>query len=54
VDHEMVVPAVRQHPAIRVGVMGEPEKATAEIGRQITEEAVGPLVDLIERMRAAG
>ena len=50
----MVVPAVRQHPAIRVGVMGEPEKASAEIGRQITEEAVGPLVELIERMRADG
>jgi creatinine amidohydrolase len=51
VDHEQVVPAVSQNPAIKVGVMGEPEKATAEIGRQITEEAVGPLVEMIEQMR---
>lgn len=51
VEHDLVVPSVRQHPAIKVGVMGEPAKATAEIGRQITEETVGPLVELIEQMR---
>ena len=50
VDHESVVPAVSQNRAIKVGVMGEPEKATAEIGRQITEETVQALVDLIEAM----
>ncbi len=54
VEHDLVVPAVRQHPDIKVGVMGEPEKATAEIGRQITEEAVGGLVGLINKMRSAG
>jgi creatinine amidohydrolase len=51
VKHELVVPAVRQHPAIEVGVMGEPEEASAEIGEQITEETVGPLVDLIRQMQ---
>lgn len=50
VDHPLVVPAVRQHPDIEVGVMGEPEKASAEIGREMTEEAVGALVELIEAM----
>ncbi|HCA47598.1 MAG TPA: hypothetical protein DEP45_09680 [Armatimonadetes bacterium] len=54
VDHELVVPAVKQHPAIKVGVMGEPEKATAEIGREITEETVRGLVELIEAMKAVG
>lgn len=54
VDHESVIQAVRQNPAIRVGVMGEPEKASAEIGRQITEETVAALVDLIAAMRATG
>lgn len=50
VEHEAVVPAVRQNPAIKVGVMGEPEKATAQIGQQITEETVAGLVELIEQM----
>ncbi len=54
VDHELAVPAVCQNPAIKVGVMGEPEKATAEIGRTITEETVEGLVGLIEAMEAAG
>jgi len=52
VDHELVVPAVRQNPMIKVGVMGEPEKATAEIGRAITEETVADLVALIRAMEA--
>ncbi len=53
VEHELVVPAVRQNPAIKVGVMGEPQKASAEIGRQVTEETVSALVELIEAMEAA-
>lgn len=54
VDHELVVPAVRQHPAIQVGVMGEPERATAELGRQISDEAVTSLVTLIRAMEGGG
>ena len=53
VDHELVVPAVKQHPAIKVGVMGEPETATPEIGREITEETVRGLVELIVAMKTA-
>ncbi|MGC9320515.1 MAG: creatininase family protein, partial [Armatimonadota bacterium] len=45
VDHDLVVPAIRQHPDIKVGVMGEPERASAEIGREMTEEAVSALVE---------
>ncbi|MGD9495606.1 MAG: creatininase family protein [Armatimonadota bacterium] len=51
VDHELVVPVVRQHPDIKVGVMGEPQRASAELGRQISDEAVGALVELIEAMQ---
>jgi len=54
VEHELVVPAIRQHPAIKVGVMGEPGRASAELGRQMTEEAVASLVELIEAMRGGG
>ncbi len=54
VDHELVVPAICQHPAIKGGVMGEPERATAELGRQISDEAVGSLVALIEAMGGGG
>lgn len=53
VDHELVVPAIRQHPDIKVGVMGEPERASAEIGQEMTEEAVCSLVELIEAMESA-
>ncbi len=54
VHHDSVVPAVRQNPAIRVGVIGDPQKASAEIGRQITEETVQGLVQLVETMRTQG
>ena len=54
VEHELVVPAIRQHPAIKVGVMGEPERATAALGRQISDEAVTSLVALIRAMEEWG
>lgn len=54
VEHELVVPAIRQHPAIKVGVMGEPERATAALGRQISDEAVTSLVALIRAMEESG
>lgn len=50
VEHELVVPAIRQNPAINVGVIGEPERASAELGKQISDEAVAALVELIEAM----
>ena len=53
VDHEVAVPWVRQHPAIKVGVMGEPERASAELGKQMSDEAVEGLVELIRATEAA-
>jgi len=50
VDHEDVVPRIRQNPRIKVGVMGEPEKASAELGEKMSNEAVAGLVELIRAM----
>ncbi|MFH0797524.1 MAG: creatininase family protein [Candidatus Omnitrophota bacterium] len=50
VDDEAVFPYISQHPKIKVGVMGYPERASAELGRKICEEAVGELVRLIQRL----
>lgn len=40
VDDPMVIPRLTQRPEIKVGVMGYPEKASAEIGRKAVEEIV--------------
>jgi len=40
VDDDFVVPRMTQRPDIKVGVMGNPKKATAELGRKIIEEVV--------------
>ena len=40
VDDEFVVPRMTQRPDIDVGVMGHPEKATPELGREIVEDVV--------------
>jgi len=53
VDHEDVVPWIRQNPRIKVGVMGEPEQASAELGRRMSDEAVAGLVELIRAMEQA-
>lgn len=40
VDDEFVVPRITQRPDISVGVMGHPEKASPELGRDIIRVAV--------------
>jgi len=45
VDHECVVPRMSQRPEMRVGVMGAPQKASAQKGREIVEDAVGRLAE---------
>ena len=40
VDHRYVIPKITQNPKIEVGVMGYPEKATADFGEQIFQELV--------------
>jgi len=54
-DHEMVVARMAQRPEIKVGVMGAPEKASPEKGREIVEDAVATLMKLftdLERTRS--
>lgn len=50
VDYPGVVARVSQKPEIKVGVMGHPSRATAELGRQIAEEGTKGLVKLIEAL----
>ena len=40
VDDEFVVPRMTQRPDIHVGVMGHPEKASPELGRELVEGIV--------------
>ena len=40
VDDDLVVPRMSQRPDIKVGVMGHPEKASPELGREIVEGLV--------------
>lgn len=49
-EHPFIVPRIKQHPAIEVGVMGYPERASAELGEKICNECVRGLVDLIKQM----
>jgi len=52
VDDPHVAARVTQREEIEVGVMGYPEQATAEMGRQICEEAVSGVVDLVRKIEA--
>jgi len=40
VDDKLVVPRMTQRPEIKVGVMGYPERASAELGNRIIEDVV--------------
>ncbi len=55
-DSPFVIPHARQREEIKVGVMGFPEKATAELGKKVSEEMEQGLVDyvnMIEKNRAS-
>ena len=50
IDNPHVVPRVRQRPDIRVGVMGYPEKASAEVGRKVCDEIVTGMSALVRKI----
>ena len=50
VDFPGVVAKVSQRPDIKVGVMGDPSRASVELGRKIAEEGTTGLVELIEAL----
>jgi creatinine amidohydrolase len=52
VDDEFVVPRLTQRPDIKVGVMGDPEKASGELGREIVREIVEAAAERITGLEA--
>jgi creatinine amidohydrolase/Fe(II)-dependent formamide hydrolase-like protein len=52
VDDPFVVARISQRPDVRVGVMGDPRRATAELGRELAEDIVNNLVSRIARIEA--
>lgn len=54
VDVPGVVPLISQNPRLQVGVMGEPEKASAEIGAELAADGTRRLVELIRTLEGAG
>ena len=52
VDDEMVIPRMTQRPDIKVGVMGHPEQASAELGREIVEDVVADAAAKIQAIDA--
>ncbi len=48
VEHGEVMPHIHQNPEVEVGVMGDPARASAELGARAFEEAIAGLVALIE------
>jgi len=51
-EHPLVVPVVAQNPEIEVGVMGYPERASAEFGEKVVKEAVAGLAELVAKLES--
>ena len=52
VDDKFVVPRMRQNPDIKVGVMGYPERASAEAGKQIVTKIVDEASEKIKELES--
>ena len=52
VENQYVIPHITQKPEIQVGVMGYPQRATAEFGKQVFEELVENFSALIHQLNA--
>lgn len=52
VDDPFVLARLTQRPDVRVGVMGDPRRASAELGREIAEDIVNNLVARISKVEA--
>ena len=50
VDSPFVVPRMSQRPQVKVGVMGAPEKATLQLGREIVDDAVNNLSETFSEL----
>jgi creatinine amidohydrolase/Fe(II)-dependent formamide hydrolase-like protein len=52
VDDKFVVPRMSQNPDIKVGVMGYPERASAETGKQMVTEIVDEASEKIKELES--
>ena len=50
IDHEYIIPNVRQRGEIEIGVMGFPEKATAGLGKIVSDEMAEGLMAYIDML----
>lgn len=48
VEHKYVFPYIKQDPKIKVGVMGYPEKASAEYGEKVCKDMVKNVSDFVK------
>jgi len=53
VDDPFVVARLSQRPEIQVGVMGDPQRASVELGRQVAADIVNNLADRIAKIDAS-
>jgi creatinine amidohydrolase len=53
IDDPKIIPHINQRPDMKVGVMGDPAKASAELGKKVSDEAVAGLVEFINKIRQA-
>ncbi len=51
-DDPLVIPRMSQRPEIKVGVMGRPETASAEIGKKVVEDILKNLCEKIQKLEA--
>lgn len=47
-DHPSVIERVTQRDEVKIGVMGFPERASAEIGKKVAEEIIEGLCELVD------
>jgi creatinine amidohydrolase len=50
VDDDFVFPYIKQNPAIKVGVMGNPHKASRELGEAISKDIVDNIVEFLKKI----
>lgn len=50
IDHPYIIPHAKQREEIKVGVMGLPELASAELGKKICDEMVDYLVNYVDML----
>ncbi|MCK9265841.1 creatininase family protein [bacterium] len=50
VDEDVVIPRTISHPKVKVGVIGNPKKASEKLGKEVVNEAVRLIIDKIKKL----